>query len=126
MTPREIAEQIVQTLDAKQARDIKVLQTDQVTVLADYFIICTGTSTTHIKTLVDETDKALSQAGEPPRRREGYRSGSWVLLDFGCVVLHLFMEETRKFYNLEHLWADAQDVTGELLPAGEGTDAVRN
>jgi ribosome-associated protein len=110
MTPFEIAELIVKTLDNKKARDIKLLKTEHLTVLADYFVIATATSSTHIKSLTEEADKALSEAGEPPLRREGYRSGGWVLLDFGSVILHLFLNETREFYSLERLWGDAQSV----------------
>ena len=115
MTPREIAERIVVTLDNKKGKDIRLLKTEAVTVLADYFVLCTGTGATHLKTLVEEVDKALSEAGEPPRRREGYRGGSWVLLDFGSVIVHLFSEQARSFYDLEHLWADAEDVTASVL-----------
>ncbi len=110
LSPSQIAKIAAQALDEKLARDIVVLKTEELTVLADYFIICTANSTTHIKTLADETEKALELAGEPPLRREGYRSGGWVLLDFGSVIVHLFLEETREFYNLERLWADAQQV----------------
>ena len=110
LTSYEIARLAVQALDEKKAKDITVLKTEKVTVLADYFIICTASSSTHGKTLVEETEKALTLAGEPPLRREGYRSGSWVLLDFGCVVVHVFLEDTREFYGLERLWADAQAV----------------
>ena len=116
-TPREIAEAAVLALDSKNAHDIKLLRTSDVTVLADYFVICTATSTTQIKTLADATEAALEELGENKIHREGYRSGSWVLLDFGCVVIHLFMEEARQFYNLERLWADAEeiDISG-ILP----------
>lgn len=110
ITPAQVAELIVNTLSNKKAREIKLLKTGKVTVLADYFVICSATSTTHIKTLSDEVDKVLSEAGEPPLRREGYRSGGWVLLDFGCVVVHLFLDEVREFYGLERLWADAEEV----------------
>ena len=110
MTPKEMAETIVKTLDGKKAHDIRLLRTADVTVIADYFVICTATSTTQIKTLADETEHALEEMGEVKLHREGYRSGGWVLLDYGCVVVHLFMDETRKFYNLERLWADAEEV----------------
>lgn len=110
LTSKEIMEKVVKTLDGKLAKDIKVLGTAGITVLADYFVICTATSPSHIKTLSDETDKILSEAGEPPLRREGYRSGGWVLLDFGCVVVHLFLQEMREFYSLERLWGDAEQV----------------
>ena len=65
---------------------------------------------THGKTLADEVDKVLSQAGEQPLRREGYRSGGWTLLDFGCVVVHIFSEEMRSFYSLDRLWSDAEKI----------------
>ncbi|MGI6028789.1 MAG: ribosome silencing factor [Candidatus Heteroscillospira sp.] len=110
MTPAQIAENIVKALDDKKGRDIRLMKTDGITVLADYFAICTATSAPHIKALTDEVDKRLSELGEPPIRREGYRSGSWVLLDFGCVIVHLFQEEARQFYNLERLWNDAETV----------------
>ncbi len=103
LTPLEIAKKAVQVLDAKKATDIKLLATGDITVLADYFIICTANSTTHIKTLSDEVEKALEELGEPAIRSEGYRSGGWVLVDFGCLVIHLFLKETREFYSLERL-----------------------
>jgi ribosome-associated protein len=110
LTPKEVMELIVKTLDSKKAKNITVLKTQKVTIIADYFIICTASSTTHIKSLSDEAGKILSEAGEPPLRTEGYRSGGWVLMDFGCVVVHLFLEDVRKFYDLERLWGDAEDV----------------
>ena len=110
LTPQEVMENIVRTLDSKKAKDITVLKTEKITILANYFVICTAGSTTQIKTLNDETSKVLSELGEPPLHNEGYRDGGWVLLDFGCVVVHLFLEETRKFYDLERLWSDAETV----------------
>ena len=79
LTSKEIAHLAVKALDDKLARDIQILKTDKVTVLADYFILCTAGNSTHGKTLADEVDKVLSQAGEQPLRREGYRSGGWTL-----------------------------------------------
>ena len=114
-TPKEIAEAAVRALDAKNAHDIKLLRTTDVTVLADYFVICTATSTTQIKALADAVEAALEELGEQKTHREGYRSGSWVLLDFGCVVVHLFMEEAREFYSLERLWADAEECDISVL-----------
>ena len=110
LTPLELAKLAVKALDSKKAQDIKLLETKNITVIADYFIICTASSSTQIKTLTDEVDKVLSENGEPSIRTEGYRDGGWVLVDFGCVVVHLFTEEMRKFYNLEHLWADAPEI----------------
>lgn len=116
LTSAEIAAIAAKALDDKKARDIKVLKTDKQTVLADYFVICNGTSSTHIKALVDEVDKQLSEAGEPPIRREGLRSDIWVLMDFGCVIVHVFTDEARKFYNLERLWSDSEEVPLSSLP----------
>jgi len=110
LTPYEIAELIVKALDSKKAQDIKLLKTRDVTTLADYFVICTATSTTQIKTLSDEVEKVLKERGEMPLRREGYRSGGWVLVDFGCVVVHLFLKDIREFYALEGKWSDAEEV----------------
>jgi len=106
----EMAKLTAEALDAKSAKDIKVLKTEDLTVLANYFVICTGNSTTHVKTLADEVERILEAKGETVRRREGHRSGGWVLLDFGCVVVHLFLAEVRTFYSLERLWGDAEEV----------------
>ena len=110
MNPNEVVAIAAKALNDKKGQDIKVLKTDKLTSLCDYFVICTGTSSTHIKTLTDEIDKQMSDVGEPPIRREGYRSGNWVLLDFGCVVAHVFTEEAREFYKLERLWSDAEEI----------------
>ena len=116
LSPAEIAAIAARALEEKKARDVTILKTAEQTVLADYFVICNGTSSTHIKALVDEVDKQLSEAGEPPIRREGLRSDIWVLMDFGCVIVHVFTDEARKFYNLERLWSDAETVELSSLP----------
>ena len=110
LTPAEIAGIAARALDGKKARDVKILKTAEQTVIADYFVICNGTSSTHIKALVDEVDRKLSEAGEPPIRREGMRSDIWVLMDFGSLVVHVFTAEARKFYDLERLWQDGHQV----------------
>lgn len=119
LTPAEIAAVAARALEEKKAKDVKVLKTAEQTVLADYFVICNGSSTPHIKALVDEVDKELSQAGEPPIRREGLRSDIWVLMDFGSVIVHVFTDEARKFYNLERLWSDSEVVDPTTLPMPE-------
>lgn len=110
MTPQQIAETIVVVLANKIGSDIKLLKIDNVSVIADYFVICTAKSTTQIKTLTDEVEAVLEEKGERVLHKEGYRAGGWVLLDYGCAVVHVFMEETRKFYDLERLWADATEI----------------
>ena len=103
MTPKEIALTAAKALDDKKGQEIKVLETADLTTLADYFVICTATSTTQIKALADICEKTLKDAGEPPHHVEGHRGGTWVLLDFSSVVVHIFMDEARKFYDLERL-----------------------
>ena len=116
LNPEQIAAIAAHALEEKKAKDVKILRTVEQTVLADYFVICNGSSSTHIKALVDEVDKELSEAGEPPIRREGLRSDIWVLMDFGSVIVHVFTDEARKFYNLERLWSDSEEVSLSSLP----------
>jgi len=115
---KELAITAAKALDSKKGKEIKVIGIDKITTLAEYFVICTGTSNTQINALCDEVEKQLSAVGEEPLHREGYRGGTWVLLDYGCVVVHVFNDEARKFYSLEHLWADSteMDLSGVLLP----------
>ena len=110
LTPKEIAYAVTKALDEKKGMNIKLLKIDRVSSLADYFLICTGTSNTHVKTLCDYAEYTLEELGEPMLGREGHRGNSWVLLDFGSLVVHVFTDEARKFYDLERLWADAESV----------------
>ena len=110
LSPQEVAKLAVRALDEKSGREVKTLKIENLSVLANYFVICTATSSTHIKTLADELEKTMEEANEIPRRKEGYRAGGWVLVDYGCVVVHIFLQEVREFYNLERLWADAEEV----------------
>ena len=109
-TAKEVALAAAKALDDKKGLDIRLLEITDISVLADYFLICTGSSNTHVNTLCDAVEAALDAIGEPVLRREGHRSGTWVLLDFGCLVVHVFTNETRKFYDLERLWGDAKPV----------------
>ena len=110
LSAKEVAFQVTKALDEKKGMDIKLLKIDQVSTQADYFLICTGTSSTHVKTLCDYAEYTLEQLGEPMLGREGHRGNSWELLDFGTIVVHVFTDEARKFYDLERLWADAEQV----------------
>ena len=110
LSAKEVALEVTKALDAKKGIDIKLLKIDKVSSLADYFVICTGTVNTHVKTLCDYAEYTMEQLGEPMLGREGHRGNSWELLDFGSVVVHVFTEEARKFYDLERLWADAEVV----------------
>ena len=109
LTAKEVAYEVTKALDAKKGMDIKLLRIDDVSSIADYFLICTGTSSTHVKTLCDYAEYTLDQLGEPMLGREGHRGNSWELLDYGSIVVHVFTEEARQFYDLERLWADAEN-----------------
>ena len=118
LTANEVAIHVTKALDEKKGMNIKLLKIDKISTLAEYFLICTGTSNTHVKTLCDYAEYAMEQLGEPMLGREGHRGNSWELLDYGSVVVHVFTEEARQFYNLERIWADGEnvDLTGVLLP----------
>ena len=115
---RELAEIAVRALDDKKGKEIRLIRIDRITTLAEYFVICTGSSNTQINALCDEVEKRLTENGEEPLHREGYRGGTWVLLDYGCVTVHVFNEEARAFYSLERLWNDGHelDLSGVLTP----------
>ena len=116
--PYEIAMAVTKALDEKKGMDIKLLKIDRISSLADYFLICTGTSNTHVKSLCDYAEFTLENLGETMLGREGHRGNSWELLDYGTIVIHVFTEEAREFYALERLWADAEavDLSNILLP----------
>lgn len=108
--PKELAYAIVKGLDDKKGKDIKMLATADLTTLADYFVICTATSNTQARALSDAAEEAAEKVGETPDHIEGRHNGNWMLLDFSSVVVHIFTNETREFYGLERLWADAAEV----------------
>ena len=110
LTAKEVALEVTKALDEKKGIDIKLLRIEKISSLADYFLICTGTSNTHVKTLCDYAEYTLEQLGEQMLGREGHRGNSWELLDYGTIVIHVFTEEAREFYALERLWADAEQV----------------
>ena len=108
--PKEVAIAATKALDSKKGMNIKLLKIDKVSSLADHFLICTGTSNTHVKTLCDFAEYTMEQLGETLLGREGHRGNTWELLDYGTLVIHVFTEEARQFYDLERLWADAETV----------------
>lgn len=96
----------VRALDAKIADDINVLRIEEISALAEYFIICTGNSNTHVKTLKEAVEQKFDEAGIAPHHVEGH-GGTWVLMDYGSIIIHIFTEEGRRFYQLDKVWADA-------------------
>ena len=109
---------LAKALDGKKGQDIKVLKTEELTTLADYFVLCTATSSTQVKAMSDACEEAMEKNGEQVHHIEGHRGGTWLLMDFSSVVVHVFTDEARKFYDLERLWGDAQavDLTQVLQP----------
>ena len=108
----DTVKKIVKALDDKKGNDIKVIKIDELTVVADYFVLVTGNSNTHIRALADEVEFQLEEAGMKPDHVEGRATG-WVVMEFNGVVAHIFTEEARNYYNLERLWEDASMINVE-------------
>lgn len=104
---REMALLAARVMHEKKARDVVLLETGRISIIADYFLIGTGTSTVQLHALCDHLQQALKDAGHRLLRLEGYREGWWILMDYGGLVIHLFQPEAREFYNLERLWSKA-------------------
>lgn len=103
-----MADRAIALLKDKKARDIRLMDIHEISTIADYFIIATGTSTTQIQAMSDELEEKMGLAGYKIHHKEGFRNGRWILLDYGNIVVHIFHDEERKFYNLERLWTDAK------------------
>ena len=108
---REVAVAAARAAADKQAEAIVVLDVHELIVITDFFIICTGTSDRQVKTVVEEVEKTLRALGRKPVRREGEQESRWVLLDYVDLVVHVFAEDEREFYDLERLWRDAPHVS---------------
>jgi len=114
MQPIELAKAIAKILDDKKAIDITAIHTTEQTIIADYFVVCSGTSSTHVKALSEDLEYEMKkQHGVMHNGMEGRASG-WVLLDYGTVLVHVFMKEQREYYHIERLWEDAQKVELEI------------
>ena len=113
MTSAEIAKVAVKALNSKKGEEIKAIRVRDLTILADYFVIASASNTTQVKTLADEVEYQLELLGVNPNHGEGYGSASWIVLDYGEVVVHVFYKEAREFYSLDRLWSD-----GEALDIG--------
>lgn len=102
-------------LDSKKAHELRLIEVAQVTEIADYFVICTGNSSTQVRALADEVEFKLKKEGIMPNHIEGHQTKSWIVMDYGSVVVHIFDIEARAFYDLERLWADG--ITIEIPSA---------
>lgn len=112
---KQMAKIAYHALDEKMGEDIKVIDISGVSVLADYFIIANGSNDSQVRALVENVEEMLSKEGFEPKQREGYGLGSWVLLDFGEIIVHVFDKENRLFYDLERIWRDGKYVDVETL-----------
>ena len=112
---KEMARLAYRALEDKKAVDIKIINIEGVSVLADYFIIANGSNDSQVRALVENVEEKLSKEGFEPKQREGYGLGSWVLLDFGNIIVHVFDKENRLFYDLERIWRDGKYIDVENL-----------
>jgi ribosome-associated protein len=108
--PKEMAEEIAHILDCKRGHDVKVIHVEDKTVIADYFVLATANSSTHIKSLVGEVEYRLNLRGVDAHHVEGRENGAWVIADYLSVIVHVFSREAREFYNLDKLYGDGPDA----------------
>ncbi len=107
---RELAVAAAQALDSKKGKDIKVIRVDDKTVISEYFVLCSGNSSTQVKALAGEVEYKLGERGVNPYNVEGRDNNSWILVDYSNVIVHIFSRESREFYNLDKLYGDAETV----------------
>ena len=112
---REMAKLAYGALADKKAQDIKIINIEEVSVLADYFIIASGSNRNQIQAMADNVDEVLHKAGYPVRQTEGYNTANWILMDFGDLIVHVFDSENRLFYDLERIWRDGKSITIDEL-----------
>lgn len=107
MNTKELAQRIAAAANDKKAKDILLLNMEGLSPVTDFYVICSAGNSTLVKAIADNIEDKLAETGVHPTHKEGYGDARWVLLDYGDVVAHVFLEEERDFYNLEQLWADA-------------------
>jgi len=122
ITSKAKASLAYRALDAKKAEDITVLDIEKISTLADYFIIASGNNRAQVQAMADNAEEVLGKAGYEPRQKEGYQNGSWILMDYGDLVIHIFDTQNRLFYDLERIWRDGQRTSIEELEKGITTD----
>ena len=110
VSPEELAKAIYDILDAKKARDLKMLHVEKKTVIADYFVICTGNSSTQVKALADEVEYKTTLRAKAPTNVEGRDNVAWIILDYDSVIVHVFSREAREYYNLDKLYSGTTEM----------------
>lgn len=114
-TSKKMARVAIEALEDKKAEDIKIIDISEVSVLADYFIIASGSNRSQIQAMVDNVDEKLGRMGYERSQLEGYETANWVLMDYKDVIVHVFDKENRLFYDLERIWRDGKQVDAEEL-----------
>lgn len=107
---KKMAAMACEALEDKKANDIKVIDIEKVSSLADYFIIASGSNRNQVQAMADNVDEMLGKAGYPVKQIEGYATANWILMDYGDIVIHIFDEENRLFYDLERIWRDGKSI----------------
>lgn len=115
MTVEQMTKIVYDAIDDKLGQDISIINIGKVSSLCDYFVIATASSSRQVKAIADNVQDALTEHGIEPKSKEGYDTQTWILLDYGDIMVHVFNEETRGFYNLEKLWKDAPYVDVDTL-----------
>ena len=115
MESKNMAKLICDALADKKGEDIKIINISEVTVLADYFIIASGTNRSQVQAMADNVEEMLGKAGFEPKQIEGYQNANWILMDYRDVIVHIFDRENRLFYDLERIWRDGKSMTLEEL-----------
>ena len=113
MTIEEMSQAICKAASDKKARDIVIMDMKGISSSTDYFVVCSANTATQVRAIADNIEEELAKEGVAFDHKEGYREGEWVLLDFGDVIAHVFMQEAREYYALERLWGDAELTTYE-------------
>lgn len=116
---KEMARLAYKALEDKKAEDIRVINIEKVSVLADYFLIASGMNKNQVQAMADNVDEILHKAGYPSKQMEGYQTANWILMDYGDIIVHVFDRENRLFYDLERIWRDGESISLEELDEGE-------
>ena len=112
---KDLCKMAISALEDKKAEDINVIDISEVSVLADYFLIASGSNRSQIQALCDNVEETLGRAGTPVKQIEGYDGANWILMDFGDIIVHIFDKENRLFYDLERIWRDGKNISPEEL-----------
>ena len=114
----------IAALEDKKANDVRVIDIAGVSVIADYFVIASGSNTNQVQAMADSVREALGRAGHEPRQVEGYGSANWILMDYNDIIVHIFSDESRTFYDLERIWRDGKEVSVGEFETEECTEVT--